>query len=233
MAIIRRFHPTSDVTSPWEGIAFTDPVDSDALHEKLLRAYPQCSGRSERKLAATIDFFMAELRQMKSKDPKSGAPDYFNELYALASPQSPAFSGRARGIYSRRESISSSLSRVSSTGLSASAERNVTHSNVPSTSYISKSAKSSTSHIGQHLIFSAVDGHTVKPKKKRKMTSEEKTAYKKTRIAGACSECKKMKSKVYELSFNSSGKISSDVHSAPMSWNVRKNSEARMTEGPI
>ncbi len=201
MEIIRRFRPTRDDTSPWEGIDFTDPVDSDALHENLKRAYPQCSTRSERKLVATIEFFLTEYRFMRSKDPRSTGPDYFTEHYGLTSPQSPVFSRGATGSYSRRSSDSLSSS-PSSTGVSASAERNMTHENLPNNPFASKSADSSTPQGGQHLIFSAVDGHTVKPKKKRKMTAEEKAAYKKRRIVGACQECKKMKSKVYGYSIH-------------------------------
>jgi hypothetical protein len=49
---------------------------------------------------------------------------------------------------------------------------------------------------GQQHVFSIVDGLETQPKKKRKMTPAERTAYKTTRKLGACDKCKRQKGKV-------------------------------------
>jgi len=49
--------------------------------------------------------------------------------------------------------------------------------------------------VGQQHVFSIVDGFATQPKKKRKMTPAERSAYKTTRKVGACDKCKRQKGK--------------------------------------
>lgn len=51
----------------------------------------------------------------------------------------------------------------------------------------------------QHFVWSAHDGRPMQPKTKRKMTLEERSAYKETRKRGACERCRRQKGKVDAL----------------------------------
>ena len=203
MPLIRRIQPTSDETPPWAGMAFTQPVDSDDLNARLLKAYPHplCTTLRERKHMAAIDFLKAELRQMQCKDQASVPPEYFAGYHALASPKSPTFSNEALERHSRTGSLSSLQSPASSARLSLPIEQSLQRGDTSNVSMLPTPTDSSTAPPGQNLVFSAKDGQMVHPKTKRKMTIEEKIAYKETRSRGACKKCKKMKGKVKSLFF--------------------------------
>ncbi|KAF2446606.1 hypothetical protein P171DRAFT_262739 [Karstenula rhodostoma CBS 690.94] len=47
--------------------------------------------------------------------------------------------------------------------------------------------------VAQQFVWSAHDGRSMRPKTKRKMTVEERNAYKNTRKRGACDKCRKQK----------------------------------------
>ena len=48
----------------------------------------------------------------------------------------------------------------------------------------------------QQFVWSAHDGRSMQPKTKRKMTLEERSAYKETRRRGACDKCRRQKGRV-------------------------------------
>jgi len=48
----------------------------------------------------------------------------------------------------------------------------------------------------QQFVWSAHDGRSMRPKTKRKMTVEERSAYKETRKRGACDKCRRQKGRV-------------------------------------
>ncbi|KAJ4366785.1 hypothetical protein N0V83_007310 [Neocucurbitaria cava] len=185
MPLIKRVQPTSDETPPWSGMSFVQPVDSDALHEHLKIAYPQCTTLRERKHMAAIDFLVAELHQMQSKGPTFVAVEHSANDPAAPNP----------GALSRKGSISASLSPTSSAQFSTSVELAFQdrHSSTTPGRLLPKGQL--TESPGQHLVFSAVDGRMMQPKTKRRMTAEEKDAYKETRKRGACRKCKRQKGK--------------------------------------
>ncbi|KAF1851257.1 uncharacterized protein K460DRAFT_274629 [Cucurbitaria berberidis CBS 394.84] len=191
---IKRTQPTSDETPPWTGMSFIQPVDSDALHEHLKRTYPKCTTLRERKHMAAIDFLETELRQMQSKNVTITATEHCVDYTGIASPRA---SSEAFGGHSRKGSTSLSQSPASSAHLSTTLERALQdrYSRTSSARLLPK--EPSTVEHGQHIVFSAFDGRMMKPKTKRRMTTEEKSAaYKKTRKRGACPKCKRQKGKV-------------------------------------
>ncbi|RYO58170.1 hypothetical protein AA0116_g7443 [Alternaria tenuissima] len=170
MRSIKRIHPTSDETPPWAGMAFTQPLDSDALHELLKSQYPQCTSMRQRKHLAAIDFLNRELESMQ------------NEAMLLqASHPGP----EELDVCKHQRSLSPSLSHSNSYRSPALVEHHPQQSPT-----ITKIA------TGQQHVFSIVDGGlAVQPKKKRKMTPAERSAYKTTRKIGACDKCKRQKGK--------------------------------------
>ncbi|RII10818.1 hypothetical protein CUC08_Gglean006818 [Alternaria sp. MG1] len=170
MRSIKRIHPTSDETPPWAGMAFTQPLDSDALHELLKNQYPQCTSMRQRKHLAAIDFLNRELESMQ------------NEAILLqASHPGP----EELDVCKHQRSLSPSLSHSSSYRSPALVEHHLQQSPT-----ITKIA------TGQQHVFSIVDGGlAIQPKKKRKMTPAERSAYKTTRKIGACEKCKRQKGK--------------------------------------
>lgn len=175
MRSIKRIHPTSDETPPWAGMAFTQPLDSDALHELLKSQYPQCTSMRQRKHLAAIDFLNRELESMQ------------NEAMVLQASH-PGL--EELDVCKHQRSLSPSLSHSSSYKSPALVEH---HSQQSPT--ITKIA------TGQQHVFSIVDGGlAIRPKKKRKMTPAERSAYKTTRKIGACDKCKRQKGKVGDSS---------------------------------
>lgn len=188
MRSIKRIHPTSDETPPWAGMAFTQPVDSDALHELLKNQYPQCTSLRQRKHMAAIDFLKRELESMQ------------NETAGTMTEMSPG--DQARVVFhashqsleelserKHQRSISPSLSQSSSCRSPALLDHHPQQS--PAITKIG---------AGQQHVFSIVDGLAMQPKKKRKMTPAERSAYKTTRKVGACDKCKRQKGKVRDSS---------------------------------
>lgn len=192
MSLIRRFQLTSDATPPWAGLSFTPPVASDALHEELKKIYPAYTTLRERKHKAAIDFLTAELYEMQSRDSKPVAEHYPPH----ASSEAPSIFSDALEAHSRQGSPSASESPTSSTRFSRSVEPVLQPRDTPPIRTPLLPTLAPTAGSGQHIVFRALDGRTLKPKTKRKMTSEEKTAYKETRKRGACPKCKRQKGKV-------------------------------------
>lgn len=184
MRPIKRTRPTSDGTEPWKDLSFTEPVDSDALHDLLRTQYPGYANLRERKHIAAIEFLQAELSLMQSKEPAHG------DLVALPSPDAPSFSS----WHTRRGRSSISQSDASSRRLSPSVEPSVHDLKSPAT--FTDLQAQVTGGSAQQFVFSALDGRTLHPKTKRRMTSKERTAYKQTRKRGACPKCKRQKGKV-------------------------------------
>ncbi|PVI03132.1 hypothetical protein DM02DRAFT_268172 [Periconia macrospinosa] len=197
MDFIYRQHPTTDESPPWAGIAFKLPIDSDILAEKLRSAYPERRTLRERKHQATIDFFMGELSQMQSKDSPtitiakpfgaviSGPPPYTSTVFSSPVP-----------THSRPQTASGCTSP--SFKETSSSPRPIeyfkpTVSLAPSTSFQPPTTTSTTS--SSQFVWNAHDGRAARPKTKRKMTIEERSAYKETRKRGACSKCRKQKGK--------------------------------------
>ncbi|CAO2649228.1 Nn.00g066130.m01.CDS01 [Neocucurbitaria sp. VM-36] len=216
MPLIKRIQPTSDETPPWTGISFVQPVDSDALHEHLKIAYPQCTTLRERKHMAAIDFLIAELRQMQSKGSAFVAIESSANYPAAPSPRAPSLSTEALGNPSRKGSASASQSPTSSTQLSTSVEHAFQDRHSSTTPACLPPIAQPTDGPGQHLVFSAIDGRMMQPKTKRRMTIEEKNAYKETRKRGACRKCKRQKGKcTHVIDVVDSPKHTQDVKKAP------------------
>lgn len=186
MQPIKRSKPTSDESPPWAGMKFTQPVDSDALAEYLKKLYPQCATLRERKHMAAIDFLRRELEMMQCRS-------------LQINPTSPQLSLISSDI---DEENSSQESRSPSTAFSSLVERPeiaenssyALESQAPLSS--NSTTKNRINNTTQEFIFSAFDGRTLQPKRKRKMTEEEKKDYKRTRERGACAKCKRQKEKV-------------------------------------
>jgi hypothetical protein len=177
-------------------MSFAQPVDSDDLHENLkkLYPYPQYTTLRQRKHMAAIDFLKQEFREMQSTDayvikrPISNNPSHGN-LRAF-DPSGEALNGRKLPRV-----LSGSLSPTGSTQSSTIKDHHEGHQDYPN-SFTQPQPLPTPMGAGQQIVFSLASGHTMQPKKKRKMTTEEKMAYKKTRRHGACSKCKRQKGKV-------------------------------------
>lgn len=233
MPLIRRIQPTSDATPPWAGISFVEPVDSDALHEHLKMSYPQCATFRERKHMATIDFLTAELHQMQSKGCNSTSVEHTVEYQALAHPQSPSLSSEGFGGRSRQGSVALSQMSLSSTQLSTCMEHALHDRHSSTTAARVPPMRPSTGDFGQHIVFNAVDGRTMKPKTKRKMTTEEKNAYKETRKRGACPKCKRQKGKVCHCPLSNIEWAHDPIlicHSARTQWTWSRDLSVRWVE---
>jgi hypothetical protein len=184
MKSIERIEPTSDASPPWAGIHFTQPVDSDALHELLKDQYPQCKSVRQRKHMAAIDFLKRELESMQNEASES------TTRTPLGNQELPVLNGPYTGFEGSRErkhqrSVSPALSQSSSYRSPALLGHHPHHlPTIPKTG------------ASQQHVFSIVDGLATQPKKKRKMTPAERSAYKNTRKFGACEKCKRQKGKV-------------------------------------
>ncbi|KAF2638839.1 hypothetical protein P280DRAFT_63413 [Massarina eburnea CBS 473.64] len=197
MDFIHRHQRTTDETPPWNGIVFKLPVDSDELAEKLKIAYPNCRTLRERKHQATSDFFAEELKRMQSKDltpfttTNSAEPSVSDYPQDASKAYSQAFSDRSRpqsasGYTSPSVagSVDSPLVERAKPSISISTSPRMQPSTAP-TMMMSTNA--------QQFVWSAHDGKSLRPKTKRKMTLEERSAYKETRKRGACDKCRRQK----------------------------------------
>lgn len=153
-------------------------MDSDPLAESLKVAYPECRTLRERKHCATIDFFLGELAQMRSQT---------LEVYRK---QSDVISEN-----SRKSSASgcSPSSTVTSPAIGEIPENSP--SNQSQVSYAHAESNASASGP-QQIIWSALNGESMQLKTKRKMTADERSAYKETRKRGACDKCRRLKGRV-------------------------------------
>lgn len=195
--IIRRFQSTSDETPPWAGISFVQPIDSDQLSEQLKGFYPEGKTLRQRKHMAAIDFLQRELEQMQSQT--SSAPDATENADRLStsSPRSEMHSFREPYVQDSRPQSAASQTPPSVASSQASprlAERTRQTANGTLTSGPPSPLKRISG--SQTFVFSALDGKPMQPKTKRKMTTQERHAYKETRRRGACENCKRTKAKV-------------------------------------
>ncbi|KAL5376410.1 hypothetical protein DPSP01_010520 [Paraphaeosphaeria sporulosa] len=209
MDFILRQQLTSDELPPWAGIVFKYPVDSDDLSEKLRAAYPDCKTHRERKHRATIDFLNAELSRMQSgssiidpnspsniKHPTQGSTPTAARLHAEVLSEGTE-------ILSASDGTPSSL--IESTISPKLAERIRKASQATADSEQSQAHASPTA--AQQFVWSAHDGRSMRPKTKRKMTVEERNAYKNTRKRGACDKCRKQKGRCTHFNDNDQWKI--------------------------
>jgi hypothetical protein len=184
MKPIKRLRPTSDASPPWADMTFTQPIESDALHELLKEQYPQCKTLRQRKHMAAIDFLRRELDSMQNEatNLRPGTP---RETHALSDfdAYGPGLDEPAELKHQRSVSPALSLSNTYRSPVLLDQQNQHT----VSTSKIG---------LGQQHVFSIVDGFAAQPKKKRKMTVAERSAYKTTRKIGACEKCKRQKGKV-------------------------------------
>lgn len=182
-SLIRRLQITSDETSPWEGIAFVQPVGSDRLSDELKRAYPGCTNLRQRKHMAAIAFLQYELMQMQSANTTSRV---LESKYPVTPEESSLSNDNFDGT-SRHSSVSVSQTSLQKAQAWPGGTPNTTQSQGPA---------ASAAHSPQQIVFSVSDGHTLLPTTRRTMTKEEKLAYRKTRKRGACSTCRRQKEKV-------------------------------------
>lgn len=184
MRSIKRTHPTSDETPPWAGMSFIQPVDSDALHELLKNQYPQCTSLRQRKHMAAIDFLRRELESMQ------------NEVAGAMPETSPGEQTRIH-LQTSHPSVEELKERKHQRSISLSASQNSWHrSQALSDRQPQQPPGMPNIGTGQQHVFSIVDGLAMQPKKKRKMTPAERSAYKTTRKVGACDKCKRLKGRV-------------------------------------
>ncbi|KAF1957676.1 hypothetical protein CC80DRAFT_547570 [Byssothecium circinans] len=193
MDFIQRHQPPTDESPPWSGIFFKFPVDSDILAERLKLAYPTCRTHRERKHQATIDFFSEELQRMRSKEVTP-----FSTIKS-AEPSLPELSQDAAKVYSQAFSDSSRRPSASG-GTSPSVVGSMDSPLVERVRPIISAGLSPTlqppttpTANAQQFVWNARDGKSMRPKTKRKMTVEERSAYKETRKRGACDKCRKQK----------------------------------------
>lgn len=182
--IIRRLHRTSDETSPWAGIVFTEKVGSDALADLLMKAYPYPTGKSlrERKHLAAIDFLKAELEMMNDLATSQDSMD----AGGVGSPSGASHVSQDTTSRSSQHS----MSPFSSPRLN---ERDQRHEDQKLKA--TNSGKTPLQSAMQTIVFSATDGRAMQLKTRRTMTPQEREGYKQTRKRGACHKCKKTKAK--------------------------------------
>jgi hypothetical protein len=201
MLPIRRVRPTSDQSPPWAGISFAQPVDSDDLHEHLkkLYPYPQYTTLRQRKHMAAIDFLKHEFCEMQATDSNvTKRPLSSNTGPATLRAVDP--SSRASNGHRFLRVHSGSRSPTGSTQSLTIADHQEEHEDYPNSFTQPQPLATSKMGPGQQYVFSVANGHAFQPKRKRKMTTAEKAAYKKTRRHGACSKCKRQKGKVCNFS---------------------------------
>jgi hypothetical protein len=197
MDFIHRFQATPEGSPPWVGISFKEGVESDELAAQLKEKYPSPEYKTlrERKHKATIDFLIWELERMTTKDPSTPS---ISKALDLAS--SPGLQNEMRTCIeispdrSRPQSASSytSPSHTGSVHSPATSDRGMLGGK-PKAGVVSSPPHSTS----QQLVWNSQTGQLMRPKTKRKMTVEERKAYKKTREQGACDACRKQKARVF------------------------------------
>ncbi|KAF2679660.1 hypothetical protein K458DRAFT_115724 [Lentithecium fluviatile CBS 122367] len=196
MAFIHRDQPTTDETPPWAGISFIHPVDSDTLAEQLKRAYPKCRTLRERKHQAAIDFLVGELDRMRAKDPTT--PTILASIDVALSERRQDDSKAYIEISSDR-SRPQSASSYTSPSLSGSVHsprmRDCARLSASTGASSGPQQPAKPSSQPQQFVWNSHDGQSMRPKTKRKMTMEERKAYKRTREQGACDACRKQKAR--------------------------------------
>ncbi|KAF2028518.1 hypothetical protein EK21DRAFT_113854 [Setomelanomma holmii] len=188
---IERVKQPSEEKPPWSGIEFTFPVGSDDLSDALRSRYPKGTTLRERKHMAAIEFLQNELRQMQSAQPCFNATDL--EDSATSKSSSPDSDGNE--VRSRLWSETTSCDVIVTNGTARSPSNVVQGSDVYSGNTIIDSTPSSAHKLGHQIVFSVANGRQQQPRTRRRMTKEEKLAYKKTRERKACAACRRQKAK--------------------------------------
>lgn len=192
--LIKRKLQTTDQTSPWDGICFVHDVDSDDLADALRTAFPRCRTLRERKLAATIDFFQHELAATYHGD---------NIPVSMKTPPLSVVPGMSPAAFNTpMETDEDQLSAVLLPPPSPIVSRSSAayrHSPAQTPLSIAFPADPTLAATSTQLVFSSLDGRPMPQKTKRKMTKDERDAYKATRKRGACLRCKRQKGKVGAL----------------------------------
>lgn len=196
-ALIERRSQTTDRTSPWEGISFVHDVDSDDLADALRTAFPRYRTLPERKLAAIIEFFQHEL---------DGMPHSITTPISVKTPllshlpgTSPTAPNTPMETDDGNQSVAPSYSPASLSNSAVFQDSKIRHSAVQAPLSRSLPADPTLAATSTQFVFSSLDGRSMQPKTKRKMTVEERLAYKETRKRGACLKCKRQKGKVGTL----------------------------------
>ncbi|KAF2005396.1 hypothetical protein P154DRAFT_337406 [Amniculicola lignicola CBS 123094] len=201
MRFIKRNRHLTDESLPWAGIAFDPPVGSDELFHQLKSAYPSCDNLRQRKHLATIQFLIVELDAMRKKDSEQSKISKSAEDQETRYSNNPA-NGAADdldyGCNPQHMPSSESPSGSSSVHSPELVDRSRTLVEDAS----GPAASSTLSREGEQIIvFDAKDGRSVQPRTKRRMTYEEKIAYKRKRRIGACDQCRRSKGRVMTTPF--------------------------------
>ncbi|KAF2651137.1 hypothetical protein K491DRAFT_102998 [Lophiostoma macrostomum CBS 122681] len=193
---IARHNAPSDHTPPWKDMAFDPPIGSDELSDRLKTAFPEGQTLRQRKYLAAIAFLQAELQQIETEDA------------ALLGPSTPSSFHNTKSLSTRTRHHSHDLLNESQRQSPASYNSPSSAQSASSPSLVDRGRSdadqdpvadarrpSTPNARGATFVFNSVNGRTVKPKTKRKMTQQERRAYKETRIRGACVKCRKTKGK--------------------------------------
>lgn len=184
--IIRR-DQTTDQTAPWEGIVFAYEVGTDELSEALKVSFPQYRTLRQRKCAAVIAFFQQELHDMHLSN--AATP-------SISPPGQDCSQSEDRLDVDRsRDNQLPPASPESSLNSSVHRDPDKHYPAAQALSPMSLPADPILATSSTHLVFNAFDGRPMHQKTKRRMTSEEKQEYKKTRQRGACHKCRRTKAK--------------------------------------
>jgi hypothetical protein len=173
-------------------------VDSDVLSEKLRIAYPDYKTHRERKHRAAIDFLNAELLRMQSRSSIIDPVSPIKTRTPIQEPTPAASRTHVEVLSEDSEVLSASgctSPSIVETMLSpklAERMRKVSRATVDSEQAQVKASPTTA----QQFVWSAHDGRSMRPKTKRKMTAEERSAYKNTRKRGACDKCRRQKGRV-------------------------------------
>ncbi|KAF1972272.1 hypothetical protein BU23DRAFT_165141 [Bimuria novae-zelandiae CBS 107.79] len=199
MEFILRQKPTSDELPPWAGISFKYPVDSDDLSEKLRAAYPDCKTHRERKHRAVIDFLSEELCRMQSG---VSIADGITLEGSTSPSQLPIMNGSKPVTM---EALSDGNDALSVSGYTSPSVIGSLASPIPTervrkgsrvTTNLEQSQQTASPTSARQFVWNAHDGRSMQQKIKRKMTAEERNAYKETRKRGACDKCRRQKGRV-------------------------------------
>lgn len=174
-------------------------VDSDTLSEKLRAAYPSCRTLRERKHQAAIDFLQEELHRMQYGTPiasvtRTGSfsspaveESYRNRPEVVMDNLSEEGNGQRNPEY---------ISIVPFEPLASPKRRETGVDGCQTISNVQQSKPKALAVNAQQFVWSSHDGRSMQPKTKRKMTLEERSAYKETRRRGACDKCRRQKGRV-------------------------------------
>jgi hypothetical protein len=173
-------------------------VDSDDLSEKLRIAYPDCKTHRERKHRAAIDFLSAELLRMQSRSSATESAS-INTAEILVQEPTPATSRTHVEMLSEGSEILSASGCTSPSIVEAMLSPRLAEQMRKAsraTADLEQSQAKASPTTAQQFVWSAHDGRSMRPKTKRKMTTEERSAYKNTRKRGACDKCRRQKGRV-------------------------------------